>query len=343
MNIVRPRDRDVAARRSEARETTSFAVSVIIPTFRNRDRVIKAIESVLAQPQVEAQIIVVIDDQCIATREEIAGYGGRVAIIFNDRNRGACYSRNAGLARATAPYCMFLDSDDFVEGPLLAGICRSITASSADLGFGRAALQYDRDCLRTLLPAPDAERSALFVGWMTGRSYVPPCSVVWKTDYVRSIGGWDEDLRRNQDGELAMRALLLGARTCFSAEGVGVYVQHDGWRITRSTDQSLALVSVEKILAIESDAIARPVVERAAALRAWQIGLDAFQPGGNAAAGKRALAIARELGFDRNPHGSRLAMLDRIVGVQGTQRVKSVMKACLPAGVRAFIRQRRLA
>ena len=86
-------------------------------------------------------------------------------------------------------------------------------------------------------PARPLSVSSLLVDWAAGR-FTPPCAALWRTAYVRSIGGWAEDLRRNQDGELVVRAILNGARVKTSSSGLGVYVQHDqAPRISRRKDR----------------------------------------------------------------------------------------------------------
>ena len=72
------------------------------------------------------------------------------------------------------------------------------------------------------------------LNWVNGR-FFPPCCVAWKADSVRAIGGWDERLKKDQDGELMVRALTRGLTVAVSGAGNGVYWQHASeGRLTRA-------------------------------------------------------------------------------------------------------------
>src|SRR5690606_23382628 len=76
----------------------------------------------------------------------------------------------------------------------------------------------------------------LFRRWTTKGGFVAPCSILWRTAFIREIGGWDESVVRNQDGEVVLRGVLRGARFVTSSEGCGIYVQH--YSDTRMTARS---------------------------------------------------------------------------------------------------------
>jgi hypothetical protein len=80
---------------------------------------------------------------------------------------------------------------------------------------------------------------------------------MWSADYLRRIGGWDEQVRRNQDSELTMRAILMGAPFTTSKEGAGVWSHDPGLsRITTRTDNLGSLLYVvEKLRGIPSNVI----------------------------------------------------------------------------------------
>src|SRR5690606_33530165 len=67
----------------------------------------------------------------------------------------------------------------------------------------------------------------LVMSWLAGGKTVAPCAIMWRTSFLRQIGGWNEAIQRNQDGEVVMRSILLGGKFCSSHAGRGVYVDHD--------------------------------------------------------------------------------------------------------------------
>ncbi len=86
-------------------------ISVIIPTFNRRDRLAKALASVLAQEDVCFEVIVVDDGSTDGTREMIQKDFPSVSYLWQE-NQGPSAARNRGIERAQGEWIAFLDSDD---------------------------------------------------------------------------------------------------------------------------------------------------------------------------------------------------------------------------------------
>jgi glycosyltransferase involved in cell wall biosynthesis len=215
--------------------TDAHDLTVVIPAYKAEAFIARAITSVLEQPDVRPEIIVVVDGVCDGTAE-IAGRFPCVTVLVNETNQGAPGARNRGLAAATAPFVLFLDADDYVEGSLLHGLLAVAMRDDLDLGFGRGFWQLS-DGRREVIAAPTSrDDMGILREWLSDR-FVPPCSVLWRASFLRGIGGWKEGLVKNQDGELVWRALLAGSRVAYGQAGSGIYVQHQGQtRITAGRD-----------------------------------------------------------------------------------------------------------
>lgn len=216
------------------------AISVVIPAYKAEAFIARAVTSVLAQPDVRPEIIVVVDGVYDRTAAIAGGFPG-VTVLMNDENRGAPAARNRGLAAASAPYVLFLDADDYIEGPFLTGLLATAEEQALDLVFGPACREWPdgrRDFVR---PINSKDSIKIMSHWIVD-DMVPPCSVVWNRDFLCSVGVWKENLLRLQDVELAWRGMLQARNIgyCTTTGGCGVYVQHDGPRITsQHTAQSL--------------------------------------------------------------------------------------------------------
>jgi glycosyltransferase involved in cell wall biosynthesis len=291
----------------QAGRRASADVTVVIPSYKALHTIKRAVSSILSQQGVSVRVVVVIDDGCLETEALVRGLGDRnVDVLVNETNQGAQVSRNRGLAIAESPYIMFLDSDDYVEGPLLRGLVDVCSAVNADLGFGpwrKVGMGTHWPSRRLRPDTPDK----LVHRWLVEAEWVPPCAILWRTQFVLHIGGWDEALKRNQDGEIALRAIIEGAKLAFSDKGEGLYYQHESeHRITKSQLNYDSLVRVaEKLLSLQGgDAPSRRAT---IAQYLYLIASGAFRRG-NTALGMRALERSRELGF-RGHLGSKLARL----------------------------------
>ena len=307
--------------------TSLPAITAVIPAYHSGDRIGTAIRSVLAQPGVEARIVVVVDDQTAATVTAASGFGPAVSVVANDINLGSAVSRNVGLQRVETPFVIFLDSDDWVEGPLLAGLCGAIADKDADIGFGTFVNLDEKSGSRAPQPPPvGLDEAALFERWLIGTTYVAPCSVVWRTERVRSLGGWDTQVRRGDDAELACRALLLGCRFATSTEGQGVYLFHESpHRVSRQTTRCGDLKAIiDKLLILPGIVLPRPFVERAAAQAYYEVARIAFVEG-DRSTGRAALKASRALGFTGHRGGTGARLLGYLLGLENRLRLRALL------------------
>src|SRR5262245_40313343 len=86
-------------------------VSVIIPTHNRRDLVCEAVGSVLAQREVNPEVIVVDDGSTDDTRTALAVFGERIRYVLQPQC-GVAAARNRGVQLAGGTWLAFLDSDD---------------------------------------------------------------------------------------------------------------------------------------------------------------------------------------------------------------------------------------
>lgn len=96
-------------------------ISVVIPTYKRSDRILKAINSVLDQTYSPIEIIIIDDNGCNeftkTTELKLAPYieSKQIKYIKHTTNQGGCLARNTGALSAIGKYISFLDDDDFYE------------------------------------------------------------------------------------------------------------------------------------------------------------------------------------------------------------------------------------
>ncbi|ARZ69839.1 transferase [Streptomyces albireticuli] len=124
-------------------------VSVVVIGFDDAAHIADAVRSALAQGPAVAEVVAVDDastDRTGPVLDELAAREPRLRVIHRTVNSGGCGApRNDGLRVATAPYVMFLDSDDTLPEGAAAALLR-------------AALRYDAPvaaglCVRRELPS----------------------------------------------------------------------------------------------------------------------------------------------------------------------------------------------
>jgi hypothetical protein len=281
-------------------------IAVVIPCWNTEKWVGRAIESALELTCADPQIIAIDDGSTDDTLSVLKSFGDRITVRTGP-NRGQCAARNEGLSLVRADYVLFLDADDYLEAPLLSSLAAKASEGAADVIFGPSALEYSdgRRCKRAGFAETDSPASIF--ARILGAEWVPVHSILWRSEFIRSVGAWNEKMVLNDDGELLARALLKQPRISFSKEGCAVYVQHStpGRVSLRRTSEAIACQIVHLTalaLEIERTVFAeegRPALARAAYETARESYANGFVD-----LGHRALRLSRALGFRRH-RGSR--------------------------------------
>lgn len=300
-------------------------VTIVIPCWNAEQWVGRAIRSGLDQRGVEPRVVVVDDGSTDGSLNVIRSFGESI-LWKTGENLGANVARNWGLYHSDAEWIMFLDADDYIAPGSLAAW--TAAGDGRDVVFGPFA--YERtgrlgpsDCVSA------QDGYGALRRWISGR-FTPSCSVLWKRNFLLSIGGWKEPSPvRNQDGELAMRALLMGAVASVSASGLGVYVQHNSpGRVSRRGGEAavrsdLALFEDLWALAQRQD---HSDLRREFAHAFYQIARKAHALGVHDV-GSRALDLSRQLGF-RGHHGTLAhRTVATVFGLRWKSKAASTMQA----------------
>ena len=216
-------------------ETTT----VVIPSYRSEKTIYRTIDSVLKSKNIYAFVIVVEDGVFDDTANVVKKFNGIVRIESFQNNRGAQKARNHGLALVETETVMFLDSDDFIDEEILFSLHETIIKKDVSLAFGPYRFSgYFVGDRQIRYPDITGGRVGIASRWLKGKPGPGSCAVMWKTSEIRRVGGWDERIVRNQDGELVLRALRQGCEVGETRIGCGFYWQHDGDRV--STNENVA-------------------------------------------------------------------------------------------------------
>lgn len=114
-------------------------VSFIIPAYNSEKTILSTIESVLAQTDVDIEVICIDDcskDDTVALLREAAASEPRIKILENETNHGVSYTRNRGLHAATGEYIRFIDADDLIPSDSTEKMLRIAEANDSDMVVG---------------------------------------------------------------------------------------------------------------------------------------------------------------------------------------------------------------
>lgn len=221
----------------------SPGVSVVVPVYNGEAFVADAVDSVLAQSDAAAELVVVDDGSTDATPRILARYGDRIAVV-RQANRGLSAARNAGIARATGEMLFFLDADDLQPpGYLAAFAAAAADAPRVDVFHcGWRASDFEGRPLyaqETPLALDDDPLHRLAV---LGSPHIGALGV--RRAAVERVGGFDTALDLQEDWDYWLRLAVAGA-AFQGVPGVHLTVRRHAGSMARGAGGRLALVGLE--------------------------------------------------------------------------------------------------
>ncbi|HZH25795.1 MAG TPA: glycosyltransferase family A protein [Azospirillaceae bacterium] len=182
-------------------------VSVLIPAYNAARFIAAAVQSAQAQTLRDIEIVVVDDgsqDATAAIVAELADKDPRIRLL-RQRNMGVSAARNKGLKAARAPYVAPLDADDLWRHDKLE---RQLAAANApEVGLVYTWSTHVDEDSRVI---PGRATGSTHEGWVyphllmgnfVGSGSVP----LMRREALLAAGGWDEDMRGNEDQLLYLR------------------------------------------------------------------------------------------------------------------------------------------
>jgi glycosyltransferase involved in cell wall biosynthesis len=187
-------------------------VSVIIPTFNRWPLLSAAVTSVMAQRNVDFELIIVDDGSTDETSASLPclleGLNARHEVrIVRTENRGPAAARNCGVAIAHAPLISFLDSDDLWRPGKLEQQLEYM-AKRPECLVSQTEETWIRCGIRVNPGRRHRKRAGAFFFESLRTCLVSPSSVIMSTNLFRKLGGFDQDLRAAEDYDLWLRLLL---------------------------------------------------------------------------------------------------------------------------------------
>jgi glycosyltransferase involved in cell wall biosynthesis len=205
-------------------------IDVVIPAFNAAAYLDEAIDSVMAQGDLVARVIVVDDGSGDVTAAVAGRRGAPVELLQLVGNGGGGRARNAGIRCTGAPLIAFLDADDrWLESKLAAQVAALAAAPQAAFALCRI-----RNFASPELPLNErAELLASHPGEAEG--WAPSALLVRREVFAR-IGVFAEDLRVGEGIDWFNRAKPLGY---VSTDTVGVERRLHRNNMTRRTAHDL--------------------------------------------------------------------------------------------------------
>jgi len=234
--------------------------SVVIPTYNRAGLLRRTLDSLSAQdlPRTAFEVLVVDDGSSDGTAEVVEGYHDRLELRYffqPDEGWRVAQARNVGLAHAAGEVCVFVDSGVVLHSGCLRAHLDSHQQADGPVavvgyvyGWGREGAEA-QELIRTVdFDHPDAGIELMRESgrWLDvrepfyarladdfGRLPAPwivywTCNVSAPTERLRSVGGFDEQIRSwgGEDIDLGYRLHLAGVRFTLNRSASSLHYPH---------------------------------------------------------------------------------------------------------------------
>lgn len=215
-------------------------VSIITPSYNAAEFIEETIKSVLNQSYKSIEYIIVDDGSTDDTLAIINKYGDSLKVV-SSQHKGACTARNIGAEIASGDYFLFLDADDIIENNTIEVFLNKIIhLDNTLIGCNWKRLNLNKNEWEILDSGLNSfpKNNDFVHGWLSGW-YIVPAGIFWTKSIFKRIGGWDESLAANQDGDLILRALIDGVKINLTNETTVYYRHHNSDRVSISSTKSV--------------------------------------------------------------------------------------------------------
>jgi glycosyltransferase involved in cell wall biosynthesis len=205
-------------------------ISVVIPAFRARDTIGRALESVRGQTHRDWEILVAEDGEGDGTRSLVAAFAATITqtlvYVPLGGHRGTSAARNAALDRCRGDMVAFLDADDEWAPTHLATLAACVDDGHA-LAVSAVEIWDDvtdrRVAIHGMHPAwLAAPRDALF---MASIIFTASC-VATPRATIERVGRFDSALPIGEDRDYWFRAVAAGGSIGFTEACTVRYHRH---------------------------------------------------------------------------------------------------------------------
>jgi glycosyltransferase involved in cell wall biosynthesis len=184
-----------------------MSISIITPHYNDFEGLKLTHNCLQKQDSKEWEWIIVDDFSDSSVRDSLSEYikqcdNPNIKLVLNDKKTTGSVCRNIGIDHAAFDQLVFLDSDDLISEDFVSN--RVIEVEDFVVFRNTNILDENGNSK----PSPTATSNYLD-HFLQAKFIWPITSVLWNKEYLIKIGRFNPELKRLQDIELSIRALIL--------------------------------------------------------------------------------------------------------------------------------------
>lgn len=199
-------------------------ISVITPSFNQGAFLEETIRSVLLQGYPDLEYVVIDGGSNDDSVSIIRKYERWIAHWVSERDHGQADAIQKGLNRVSGSISAYLNSDDlYMQGAIQRVADRFASRADLDVVYGNL---YRIDSSDKVI---EEHRNTPFMRWgyLYGGFFLHQPCTFWRTEVVRSVGGFNPEFRFDMDNDLFVRIAMTNARFAFERAFLAGFRVHE--------------------------------------------------------------------------------------------------------------------
>lgn len=186
--------------------TGANCLTIIVPVRNRAELVVRTLDSIAAASERPQRLVIVDNGSTDATlsvcRTWAEAHADMDIAVVQEPQAGASRARNRGLREVETEWVYFFDSDDDMDVSFVSDITQALPTVSSQIVFTPVCQEFKRHRMtRPYIVGGGAAEQIL-------SSMFSTVTLIFRTAWLRKLGGWDEQLTTWDDWELGIRALI---------------------------------------------------------------------------------------------------------------------------------------
>ena len=217
-------------------------VTVLLPVYNGEKYLSASIESILRQNYRDFELLIINDGSFDSTSEILKRYEKRDQRIrvHNQDNHGIVFALNKGIDLAIGKYIARIDSDDIMTQHSLEYQV-NLLEKKTNVGVVGSWMEIinEHDITLTYWKLPYKKEDFDYWTYLNGEIRIGHPCVMYRTDLIRSLGGYRSDYIDAEDVDLWFRVELSGFELINIPKYLTSYRQHNFQITNQNRDSSV--------------------------------------------------------------------------------------------------------
>ena len=200
-------------------------LSVITPSYNQGAFIEKTILSVIGQPNINLEYIIIDGGSTDDTLEIIKQYEDKISYWVSEPDNGQSDALNKGFAKASGDVVAWINSDDYYEPFVLEHVLEKFNDPNISVINGNCMMHYS-DSEKTYLDKSGFINTSRMLKYWRPYFCPPQPSIFFRREVLQSVGFLDESLNYSMDLDLWLKISLKYKFTYYNAL-LSHYLIHD--------------------------------------------------------------------------------------------------------------------